>query len=432
MNKEIIKAKLRPYYYPLFDFILDKSVRLSERKMFAKSRGGGMEIWKFLLSLFKFAPYRVLDNKSYCSLYNGDYSLLNNGVKGKAVGIIKDPDSAPEIYDVTIDDYYVAKYHNLVVRGGSDCVLDVTNEVVISDYANSIDTKIYANPRGVIRIQHNKCALIEIRAIINEISKGLMILTPGANNLYHCIFDCMMKLFVINKFLILPDYPLLLDESLTKIPQLMEVFNLLVPNNREVVWIKNNQTFKIKDLAYIPSVNFIPFQVKDFSSIKLTDFRFNTTLLSEFRDYLLPFQSEEKYPRKIFLSRKGYSRRSYNENELMEVIWRHGFEIVHPENLSYRQQMSLFHGADIIIGPTGAAFTNILFCKPSCTSVCLMGVDINLPIFTAGAYVSKSRLVYLIGEFTGKNLRYKIQSPYRIDPNRLDKLLSNIENNEYS
>ena len=41
-----------------------------------------------------------------------------------------------------------------------------------------------------------------------------------------------------------------------------------------------------------------------------------------------------------------------------------GFEIVKPSKLSFTKQIYTFWNAKVIIGAHGAAFTNILFCKP--------------------------------------------------------------------
>ena len=41
-----------------------------------------------------------------------------------------------------------------------------------------------------------------------------------------------------------------------------------------------------------------------------------------------------------------------------------GFELVATELLSFKEQVRLFSEADIIVGPSGAAFANIIFCQP--------------------------------------------------------------------
>ncbi|EWY39921.1 hypothetical protein N825_04920 [Skermanella stibiiresistens SB22] len=66
--------------------------------------------------------------------------------------------------------------------------------------------------------------------------------------------------------------------------------------------------------------------------------------------------------RRIFVSREGsLFRRCDNEAAVRAVVARHGFETVRLEDLSFDEQVSLFGGAEIVIGVHGAGFTNMLF-----------------------------------------------------------------------
>ncbi len=85
-------------------------------------------------------------------------------------------------------------------------------------------------------------------------------------------------------------------------------------------------------------------------------------LLDRLRASLRP-QAAGPATRRIYLSRNQgpASRRLVNETAFKAVIDRFGFEEVFPERLSLDQQIALFSEAEAVIGPHGAAFTNILF-----------------------------------------------------------------------
>lgn len=69
--------------------------------------------------------------------------------------------------------------------------------------------------------------------------------------------------------------------------------------------------------------------------------------------------------RRIYLSRADApSRRLLNEPEIFRLLEREGFEKVNLSNLSIREQAALFASANMVAGPSGAAFANILFCAP--------------------------------------------------------------------
>ncbi len=66
--------------------------------------------------------------------------------------------------------------------------------------------------------------------------------------------------------------------------------------------------------------------------------------------------------RRIFLSRADAAfRRLSNESTLHPLLRAHGFEIVTPGNLSLPEQARIFAEAEIIAGPAGAGFANLVF-----------------------------------------------------------------------
>lgn len=68
--------------------------------------------------------------------------------------------------------------------------------------------------------------------------------------------------------------------------------------------------------------------------------------------------------KRIYISRaKARTRRVLNEQALIPVLQRFGFEIVRAEELAYRQQVQLFYTAEVVVAPHGAGLTNLLFAE---------------------------------------------------------------------
>jgi hypothetical protein len=65
----------------------------------------------------------------------------------------------------------------------------------------------------------------------------------------------------------------------------------------------------------------------------------------------------------VYISRKG-RRQLTNENELRGILEELGFNFIEDKPRSITEQMTIFNNAEIIIGPHGAAFANLLWCKP--------------------------------------------------------------------
>lgn len=70
-------------------------------------------------------------------------------------------------------------------------------------------------------------------------------------------------------------------------------------------------------------------------------------------------------PKRIYVSRRGsLTAQLLNEAELEAALEARGFMIVRPHEWSIRDQIILFHRAEIVVGATGVAMANVLFCRP--------------------------------------------------------------------
>lgn len=70
-------------------------------------------------------------------------------------------------------------------------------------------------------------------------------------------------------------------------------------------------------------------------------------------------------PKRIYVSRRGSLKHPLlNEAELEAALEARGFLVVRPEAWSIRDHIILFHRADLVVGATGVAMANVLFCRP--------------------------------------------------------------------
>jgi len=81
------------------------------------------------------------------------------------------------------------------------------------------------------------------------------------------------------------------------------------------------------------------------------------------RDHVLP--TGRKTADRIYLSR-GQNRRRIlvSEDLLIERLCPLNFQVLDPALLTIDDQIACFRNADVVVGPTGAAFANVLYCKP--------------------------------------------------------------------
>ena len=69
--------------------------------------------------------------------------------------------------------------------------------------------------------------------------------------------------------------------------------------------------------------------------------------------------------RKIYISRSQGSERSIvNEEELLPALLERGFEVLRCEGMPFAEQVCLFREAEVVVGPHGGGFANLVWCRP--------------------------------------------------------------------
>ncbi len=140
-------------------------------------------------------------------------------------------------------------------------------------------------------------------------------------------------------------------------------------------------------------------------------------------------QVEREGKRRLYLSRKDAAkRRVLNEEELLPILEREGFEVATTSSLPFAEQVKLFASAEIVVGPHGAGFSPLTFCKPG-TSV----LELFSPAYSHRCYWQVAAAAglpyhYLLGE--GEHYPDSVESPrdpdFAIDPKKFEEALRHL------
>ncbi|MBD0338129.1 MAG: glycosyltransferase family 61 protein [Thermoleophilia bacterium] len=120
---------------------------------------------------------------------------------------------------------------------------------------------------------------------------------------------------------------------------------------------------------------------------------------------------------RLYISRRdAASRRVANEDEVLALLRREGFEAVQPERLSVAEQARLFAGADVVVAPHGAGNANVLFSDGATL------IEIFEPGLVNGCYYTLSQALghpywYLMGGRVGS-------SDIHVPLDRLERVLA--------
>jgi hypothetical protein len=86
--------------------------------------------------------------------------------------------------------------------------------------------------------------------------------------------------------------------------------------------------------------------------------------------------------RRLYVTRGNHpARRLVNEDDVIALARKAGFEVVRPELYSLREQASLFRSAEYVVGVKGAALANLIFCRPGASVLVLSPGDFVDPFF---------------------------------------------------
>jgi len=73
---------------------------------------------------------------------------------------------------------------------------------------------------------------------------------------------------------------------------------------------------------------------------------------------------DPKYSKLFLLRRGGIGKGLLNVEEVEDYFRNKGFYFVEPHKVSLEEKIKIFYSAEVIVGPLGSAFTNLVFCRP--------------------------------------------------------------------
>jgi Glycosyltransferase 61 len=259
-----------------------------------------------------------------------------------------------------------------------------------------------------------------------KIDKAIHLLDSGGHNYFHFLIELIPKLLLLsqqdNKYF---EYPVLVNAQYANIPNFQFVINKAGFENW--VFVQSGQIYEVEELVYVNKLWNEPFNLYK-GSFGIDDLIYHEMLFELFEKFIVNLESVAQKGiscnSKIMLTRPNDNQRKYNDKEIETIALMNGFEIVDTGKLSFMEQFSLFRNADYIIGPTGASWTNLIFCKPGTKALCWM-IDlwVDFPIFSTLAYKREVELEYIIVPAKHKK---DYHQDYYLDKNLFEEKLTEM------
>lgn len=398
------------------------AINLGKIRFWILKRAGGLFCWLeksndgfFKRQMFKVCRWvweAISPSKVYrivsLSAYSSNHDAVCFPIKSNRMGYAANAacigrKDKQMLYEAPLPNLNLYCLKGICVHHGSDFLANKDEGVIINDYCalKNDDNKGYEDQWSYW--QKGKITIVRRAEEIKHLKSGIMMLDKYSFNYYHNMYDNLIRLCVLEECnqLILKDVPIIIDEEIIKVPSFKRIFDILTEKStRPIIVVKFGQQYYVERLYYLTNVNHIvPLHI-DYTKGKNDDYVFDKEYILKLRSMLLRYRDLTiNTPKRIFITRKNTTKRRFNEIELFEELSPYGFKMIAPEEYSFEEQMSLFSGAEIIIGGSGAAFTNLLFASPGCKIICLFwNTDYNPPVFSAPVCFNGAQLTYFMSK----------------------------------
>lgn len=282
-----------------------------------------------------------------------------------------------EIWKKPMSDLCLYRHNDVFVCGDSDVVIDYKEKTGIHDLSYNLSGYYKFGDSFALDVRDGMMLIKNIdHKNVRRVKSGIMIAALYSYNYFHAVLDNLIRLLAVDECDIPDDAVYIIDSVIYKYESLKRIFETLTDKSkRQVVLLNKRELLYVKNLYYITHVNEFVIKIENWKLGRLDDYTFDWHYMQMLRDKLLSLKDNGvNYGPRIFISRKNIPRRKYNEGDLMKSLSELGFVSVSPEELSLEKQIALFNNAEVIVSSSGAAMSNLLFCKAGAKVFIIDGV----------------------------------------------------------
>ncbi|MCR5233004.1 MAG: glycosyltransferase family 61 protein [Lachnospiraceae bacterium] len=307
--------------------------------------------------------------------------------------------SEGQIYENTSPDVYAAELENVSIIGGSSDV--IYKNIFMSGHFNESKDGRWDIRDNVVKAKFDNNVIVHIsKKRMETIDKGILLTSSASQNYYHLVIETLSKLLYLDEYEDWVEYPIIVDKKILDIPQYVEVLEAFNKHNRKIISIELNESVKVNKLIYISPVVWMPLNVYDRYQLKKSDFMISDRMLMNVKMIGEELEIVPEYD-KIFLSRLNVSNtRLVNELAIRDLFAENGFKIVKTEEMTFEEQIKCFKSAKVIVGSSGAALVNLVFCQPETLFVCIVSSKADFWLYSTMAYLIGLNCIFLDPEIT--------------------------------
>ncbi|WP_438858437.1 glycosyltransferase family 61 protein [Achromobacter spanius] len=349
---------------------------------------------------------------------------------GSVQDLIGKPDGAELIYlaparsaegiSDTLGSYpglpYVALLHDALALGG-------TRYIAAGEKIRHDETAAFRNVKDAA-IKYHRANLTSTGNLMlnfqlkpaNWVDAGIDLMHEYSNNYFHFVAETLPRMILAEEAGLPADVPYIVERDLhNNMSMLLAMAN---PSGRPVLPVESDTMYRVGAL-YIPSdVTSVvdSYEAGDAGRLSCLDVPRIRTAVARCKAAVPSRGAARK--RKIYAGRSGGLRQLTNQQELEEALAARGFEIIRTDSLDIKTQITIFRDAEVIIAPTGAQLTNVVWAEPG-TQVIVLASDHpshQLYLWELLGRVSRAQVTCVIGPRAFvRNDKYSVHDDYSIN-----------------
>jgi capsular polysaccharide biosynthesis protein len=308
-----------------------------------------------------------------------------------------------------------------VSSGSRSVILEKANTVVLERVTTATDVD---GDYSQTDIYYHTAEHALVRTTKTEtLPSGIIINCSNEVNYYHWMIDALAQLQFCEE---LPaayaDHPILISATSQKMEAVRSMIESIAPRRR-MVFLKNLCTYVVTDLLYISQPNNMLPHLRHGSCYEAR-YAFarpeSVLFLREKGLHLSRAIDTSNRPRRIILARRG-SLRQYNQEELISMGQSYGFSPIYLEDMPFAEQVAIVANATMIIGPSGAAWTNLLFASSEARGLCWAAAEQgDASCFSNLAAIVGMKLDHLAYAGGTDNTRFLHSRAYQLDISKVE------------
>lgn len=420
---------------------------INHLKQYAFMRSTVIWVWR------KSYPYYVNHISSCFSSadFKGWHPLiaLNKYVKRNVIPLYKLTDAAlietpvPKVFPVSLQSFlvspndkyifpeiYVATIKNATTYGGTNLIL-TDSEIICHDLYDFERDSTSEELHGRILIDPKS---MQVQWLMKDetpesVAVAATFVDACALNYAHWMTEVLPRIALFCAEEQFHGVPIVVNHGLHK--NIMESLFLVTGPEREIITLPIGRALAVGQLFITSVAGYVPFEPRKNKISRSSHGLFSPQAFEILRKHmggLILKMETESYPDKIYLRRNSNVRKVTNSAALEKLLVARGYTIVEPEKLTFSQQAQLFYGAKIIIGPTGAAFANAVFCGAGAHVAILVSKHNDLAY---GYWINMLTPLginfnYIFGEVV-ENQDGGFHSNFEVKPSSLEDFLETME-----